>query len=317
MKNELGWIEIMKRSKTKRAHAESRDAHLCLYSAGRRLGISVLVVLILLLPATAAFALQKITECTLVDAPDNDGDSFLVKTPKDGKHIVRLYYVDCPETTVAMESDVRRIRDQTAYFGLPSHAETVAFGRQATERTAELLQAPFTIYTSFANAGGRSAQGRIYAFVRTSDDRDLAELLVMEGLARVHGVSRQTPEGIHHAEADERMRDLELAAALERVGAWGRSDPGHLVALRAERRAEAAQLQAIQENLRAPPAGDPPDLNTAPEGELRLLPGIGPVRAKAIIDNRPYRDFDDLLEIDGIGQAIVESLRRHSRLVSE
>lgn len=261
-------------------------------------------------------ALQTITGCILIDAPGNDGDSFRIRTPEDGEHIVRLYYVDCPETTVGTETDARRVRYQTAYFGLPSHAETVAFGQQATERVRDVLQEPFTIHTAFADAGGRSAGGRIYAFVRTAEDRDLGELLVSEGLARAFGMRRETPEGIHRDEADQRMRDLELAAALGRKGIWARSDPDRLVALRAERRAELEAIQEIRAELGAAgtPTGDPPDLNTATRNELLLLPGIGPVRAQAIIDHRPYRDFDDLLKINGIGQATVNTLRNHARL---
>lgn len=269
-----------------------------------------------LFSAIPASALQAITGCTLIDAPGNDGDSFRVRTPEDGEHIVRLYYADCPETTVGTETDARRVRDQTAYFGLPSHAETVAFGQQAADRVREALQEPFTIHTAFAHGGGRSAEGRIYAFVQTADGQDLAESLVREGLARAFGVRRETPEGVHHAEADQRMRDLELAAALGRKGVWARSDPERLIALRAERRAESAQLQEIRDDLRATaaPTGDPPNLNAAARDELLLLPGIGSVRAQMIIDHRPYNDFDDLLKIKGIGPATVNTLRRHARL---
>ncbi len=274
---------------------------------------------LLLSAAIPASALQTITGCTLIEAPGNDGDSFRVRTPEDGEHIVRLYYADCPETTVGTETDARRVRDQTAYFGLPSHAETVAFGQQAAERVREVLQEPFTIHTSFAHGGGRSAEGRIYAFVRTADGQDLAEFLVREGLARAIGMRRETPEGVHRDEADQRMRDLELAAALGRKGVWARSDPERLIALRAERRAESVQLQEIRDDLRAAaaPTGDTPNLNTAARDALLLLPGIGPVRAQAIIDHRPYNDFNDLLKINSIGPATVNTLRRHARLTDQ
>ncbi len=286
------------------------------YISGAIRFLAATIMVMRLLSAIPAVALQMITGCTLIDAPGNDGDSFRVRTPEDGDHIVRLYYVDCPETAAGTEADVRRIRNQTAHFGLPSHVETVAFGQQAAARTREVLQKPFTIYTAFAGAGGRSAEGRIYAFVRIADGQDLAELLVREGLARAFGVRRATPEGVHHLEADERMRDLELAAALGRKGVWARSDTERLVEMRAQQRAESAQLQEIREELRAAsaPTGDPPNLNTAAKHVLMLLPGIGPVLAQAIIDHRPYHDFDDLLKINGIGMATVNILRRHARL---
>ncbi len=38
------------------------------------------------------------------------------------------------------------------------------------------------------------------------------------------------------------------------------------------------------------------------------------VRAQAIIDHRPYHDFDDLLKINGFGTATVNMLRIHARL---
>jgi DNA uptake protein ComE-like DNA-binding protein len=37
------------------------------------------------------------------------------------------------------------------------------------------------------------------------------------------------------------------------------------------------------------------DINTASSSQLDALPGIGPVRAQAIVKNRPYKGKDDLL----------------------
>jgi DNA uptake protein ComE-like DNA-binding protein len=42
------------------------------------------------------------------------------------------------------------------------------------------------------------------------------------------------------------------------------------------------------------PAGELVDINSASAEELDKLPGVGPVRAKAIIAGRPYNGKDDL-----------------------
>lgn len=43
------------------------------------------------------------------------------------------------------------------------------------------------------------------------------------------------------------------------------------------------------------------DINTASEGELDSLPGIGPVYLQRIIEGRPYRSINDLKRIQGLG----------------
>jgi comEA protein len=55
------------------------------------------------------------------------------------------------------------------------------------------------------------------------------------------------------------------------------------------------------------------DLNTATVEQLQQLPGIGPVRAKAIVEFReksgPFERVEDLLAIRGISKARFEKLR--------
>ena len=56
-------------------------------------------------------------------------------------------------------------------------------------------------------------------------------------------------------------------------------------------------------------------INTAGAEELDGLPGIGPVLAQRIVDEReangPYTGAEDLTRVEGIGQAIVESIQDH------
>lgn len=51
------------------------------------------------------------------------------------------------------------------------------------------------------------------------------------------------------------------------------------------------------------------NINAAAIKELTTLPGIGPAKAKAIIDNRPYRRIDDIVSVRGIGRKTFEKIR--------
>jgi len=260
-----------------------------------------------LLPSPGqAGELRAYHDVTLVEHDSNDGDSFHVRLGT-GERTIRLYFVDCPETSVATETDARRVRTQTRFFGLPDHATTIAYGEQATVFMQKQLAQPFTLYSSLASAPGRSSGGRIYGFVETAEGKDLATLLVEHGLARAYGVARKTPDGVHHAEMEARLEDIESAAMLGRRGIWADTDPERLVSLRAREREEASELRAIQESLLPPQ--EPLDINTASKARLQTIPGVGPALAQALIDARPFASLQDLLHVTGVGPATLENLR--------
>lgn len=255
--------------------------------------------------------LRMFTDAKLIENPANDGDSFLVKAHGKIYH-VRLYFVDCPETSVSSDSDARRVREQTRYFGLSRAARTIHFGNEAKAFVERILAEPFTVYTAFASALGRSSRGRVYGFITTVDGDDLASLLVENGFARTHGIGRGTPDGVSRNEMMERLRDLEISSMLKRVGIWSESDPDRIAKLRAEQRSEERELQELRNQVGK---ADTPygllSLNTATEKELQSIKGIGPALAKRIVARRPYRTVDDLLRVKGIGPMKLEKIRAY------
>jgi competence protein ComEA len=50
-------------------------------------------------------------------------------------------------------------------------------------------------------------------------------------------------------------------------------------------------------------------LNTDSKAELEELPGIGPSTADKIIQGRPYKNINDLLNVKGIGESLLEKIK--------
>jgi DNA uptake protein ComE-like DNA-binding protein len=281
----------------------------CMISAAAGLASSFAV-------AAPPMVLQTFSNAVMVaDHPANDGDSFIAMAG-GVRHHLRLYYADCPESRATQDADFKRLREQRRYFGLPAETNVLRYGRAASAFTRKALSKPFTYYTAFVSAMGRSDDTRYYAFIRTADGQDLAELLVRQGLARAYGMGRETPAGIPQDEYKAWMADLEAAAMMQRRGAWADSDPDQIVALRAERRREEHDLDAVRNSVKAAEkvSESKVRLNAATLEELKTIPGVGDVTARRIIDGRPWKSWDSLGVLKGVGPATIAKWRERAVL---
>jgi endonuclease YncB( thermonuclease family) len=159
----------------------------------------------------------RLEDCRYVDDENNDGDSFHVRCGA-GEFIVRLYFVDAPETNLRYPE---RVREQSEHFGITVDASMRA-GQQAAGAVKDALHQPLIVSTRWASAQGRSKLPRYYAFVEVGR-RDLAEWLVGQGLARTKGTTSQSPTGEPSRAALRRFEALELEARKQRRGAWATS----------------------------------------------------------------------------------------------
>ena len=272
-----------------------------------RRAVSTLTVLVF----SAAFALSAgankewvmMDNSVLVPNDANDGDSFHIRA-SETEYLIRLYLVDAPEIESVGAS---RLVEQADYFGV-SVPQVIEIGRRAKQLVDQELSQPFTVATHMASGLGRSKIQRFYGFVRTKDG-DLGELLIFNGLARIHGTRGAPPGVASSAEEITRLQDLERQAKEAHRGGW---DVGNMAQQKfvplpgaSSDTTTAAVSQPAQGKTgkgKLTPGSAKLDANTASKEDLERIPGVGATMAERIIEARPFKSADDLRNVKGIGE---------------
>lgn len=116
--------------------------------------------------------------------------------------------------------------------------------------------------------------------------------------------------GVYPVRQGDRLNDL-----VERAGgALGDADLSRVNLAQRVRDQDHFHIPRIGESMVAPTSGTTlVNVNTASVQELMALPGIGEVKAKAIVGFReiygPFQTKDELMNVDGIGPSIYAGLR--------
>lgn len=142
--------------------------------------------------------------------------------------------------------------------------------------------------------------------VRDGGDRAGFEVVRREAPAGVddllvHVAGAVVSPGVVRAERGDRVADV-----IERAG--GALPEADLSAVNLALRVRDEDI------VRIPFQGDPVtlgliDLNTATPAELETLPGIGPARARGIVEARPIADVDELVERGLVPASVWEQIR--------
>jgi competence protein ComEA len=69
------------------------------------------------------------------------------------------------------------------------------------------------------------------------------------------------------------------------------------------------QAKSAAKSASAVVPGAKVNINTAYKAALDALPGIGPVKAQAIIDGRPYKTIEDVMKVSGIKEKGFEKIK--------
>ena len=82
-----------------------------------------------------------------------------------------------------------------------------------------------------------------------------------------------------------------------------------LAGMNAMAKDDKATMEKPAAEQKQTPSADLIDLNSASEQELAALPGIGDVRAKAIVAGRPYKGKDDLVQKKIISAGVYKKIK--------
>jgi endonuclease YncB( thermonuclease family) len=163
--------------------------------------------------------------CTLSEARNNDGDSFMVRLPNGKQAEFRLYFVDTPESAFKSyaggESNHQRIAQQAAELGGITPEQAVEIGQQAKHFTLALLaERPFTLYTEWDSPfHDRRYHAHVEVF-QNGKPRWLHQVLVEKGFVRIITKPADLPDGTPAAREKDHLRQLESDAKRGRIGVW-------------------------------------------------------------------------------------------------
>ncbi|MEM9081469.1 MAG: thermonuclease family protein [Verrucomicrobiota bacterium] len=168
--------------------------------------------------------MELLEGCELIGGRNNDGDSFHVRH-SEGETEFRLYFVDTPESAFKTygggESNGERIREQGEYFGGLGREETTTVGKAAKGFVKKVLgEGRFKVLTKWEDVYGPDRKYALVVVEWEGDEVYLHELLVGQGLGRIHTRGADLPKGRSWREQKDFLKGLERKAREDKVGAW-------------------------------------------------------------------------------------------------
>jgi competence protein ComEA len=185
---------------------------------------------------------------------------------------------------------IESIRDQVSVG-----AETPAKSKTASSKTTK----------SKADGAKEAATGKV-----NLNTADAAALEALPGIGAATAKAIIAARPIKSIDELDKIRGLgtnRIAALRELVTTGDEAAP--VAAKAAPSRTEAAKSTTSTKAIPKTPAGQKVDINTAAKDDLDALPGIGPVKALAIIEARPFKTIEDVMKVKGIKEGEFSKIR--------
>jgi competence protein ComEA len=176
---------------------------------------------------------------------------------------------------------IESIRDQVSVG-----AETAAKSKTTSSKTTK----------SKADDAKETATGKV-----NLNTADAATLEALPGIGAATAKAIIAARPIKSIDELEKIRGLgtNRIAALRNLVTTG-DEPAPAASKAASSRTADAKSTTSTKAVPRTPAGQKVDINTAVKDDLDALPGIGPVKAQAIIDARPFKTIEDVMKVKGI-----------------